>query len=237
MELARERSTNATVRPMGESMDESRRRFFRVLMAAPLGLAAGAVLPSWAAALAAQVEAAPDSSARRAAPATRDLAPTPECGDDDEPTPAETQGPFFTPNSPLRGSLIEPGTTGTRIAVVGSVFSRNCRPIPRALIDFWHADEAGDYDNVGFKLRGHQFTDANGRYRLETIVPGLYPGRTRHFHVRVQAPHGRILTTQLYFPGEPRNRRDFLYRPDLLMEVKEAEGGRQGRFHFMLETA
>ena len=55
--------------------------------------------------------------------------------------------------------------------------------------------------------------------------------------MRVQAPHGRFLTTQLYFPGEPRNRRDFLYRPDLLMELKEAEGGRQARFHFMLETA
>jgi hypothetical protein len=41
----------------------------------------------------------------------------------------------------------------------------------------------------------------------------------------------------LYFPGEGRNRRDFLYRPDLLMEMKEAEGARQGRFHFMLGEA
>jgi protocatechuate 3,4-dioxygenase beta subunit len=90
---------------------------------------------------------------------------------------------------------------------------------------------------VGFKLRGHQFTDANGRYRLETIVPGLYPGRTRHFHVKVQAPHGRVLTTQLYFPGEPRNRRDFLYRPDLLMELKEADGAKRGGFHFLLGDA
>ena len=223
---------------MSQSVDESRRRFFRLLLTAPLGLAVGAQFPSWAAPLAAEGEAAArDSSARSPAPAARELSPTPECGDDDEPTPTETQGPFFTPDSPLRSSLIEPGTAGTRIVVAGTVFARNCRPIKGALLDFWHADDEGEYDNVGFKLRGHQFTDANGRYRLETIVPGLYPGRTRHFHVKVQAPHGRVLTTQLYFPGEPRNRRDYLYRPDLLMELKEAERGRQGRFHFMLDTA
>ncbi len=40
-----------------------------------------------------------------------------------------------------------------------------------------------------------------GRYTLETIVPGEYPGRTQHIHVKVQAPNGPILTTQIYFPG------------------------------------
>jgi protocatechuate 3,4-dioxygenase beta subunit len=213
---------------MIEPADRSRRRFVGLLLSAPLGLAAGTSLP-WAEALAAQ--AVPGDSA------ARDLAPTPECGDDDDPTPSETQGPFYTPDTPLRRSLIEPGTAGTRIVVAGAVFTRDCRPVPNALLDFWHADGEGEYDNVGFKLRGHQFTDAAGRYRLETIVPGLYPGRTRHIHVRVQAPHGRILTTQMYFPGEARNRRDFLYRPELLMEVKEAEGAKQGRFHFKLGTA
>jgi protocatechuate 3,4-dioxygenase beta subunit len=126
---------------------------------------------------------------------------------------------------------------GTRIVLSGRVFARDCRPLPGALVDFWHADDEGEYDNVGFKLRGHQFADRTGRYRLESIVPGIYPGRTRHYHVRVQAPGGRILTTQLYFPGEPKNRRDFLFRPELLMEVKEGGGGKQARFHFMLDTA
>ena len=219
-----------------EATDRSRRRFVGLLLAAPVGIAIGR--RAWAEALAATgVTSSPDSGARPPAPAARDLSPTPECGDDDEPTPAETQGPFFTPHSPERGSLIEPGTKGTRIVVEGRVFARDCRPVAGALLDFWHADDGGEYDNVGFRLRGHQFTDANGRYRLETIVPGLYPGRTRHFHVKVQAPHGRILTTQLYFPGEPRNRRDFLFRPDLLMELKEADAGRHGRFHFMLAEA
>ena len=222
---------------MSESTQESRRRLLRLLVAAPLGFAVGTRLP-WAEALAAKgAEAAQGPSALRPDSSARDLSPTPECGDDDEPTPAETEGPFFTPRSPLRRSLIEPGTKGTRIVVAGSVFTRDCRPIPGALLDFWHADDDGEYDNAGFRLRGHQFTDANGRYRLETIVPGLYPGRTRHFHVKVQAPRGRILTTQLYFPGEARNRRDHLYRPDLQMELKEDGSAKQGRFHFMLDTA
>jgi protocatechuate 3,4-dioxygenase beta subunit len=213
---------------MKRAADPGRRRFVGWLLAAPVLLAA-AERRALAEALAAA--AAPHDSA------ARDLSPTPECGDDDEPTPAETQGPFFTPHSPLRASLIEPGLAGTKIVVTGRVFTHDCRPVANALLDFWHADDAGEYDNEGFKLRGHQFTDASGRYRLETIVPGLYPGRTRHFHVKVQAPHGRVLTTQLYFPGEAKNRRDYLYRPDLLMELKEADGARQGRFHFMLDDA
>jgi N-hydroxyarylamine O-acetyltransferase len=43
---------------------------------------------------------------------------------------------------------------------------------------------------------------------VETVVPGLYPGRTRHIHVKVQRPGGSILTTQLYVPDEPRNATD-----------------------------
>ena len=46
---------------------------------------------------------------------------------------------------------------------------------------------------------------------FETIVPGKYPGRTRHYHVKVQAPGRSILTTQLYFPGEPGNDGDRIF--------------------------
>ena len=216
---------------MSVDLDRSRRRFVGLLIAAPFGLAIGDRW-RWAEALAAPVRA--PAAATKPAEAAAALPTTPECGDDDEPTPRETAGPFYTPDSPLRSSLIEPGIKGTRIVVAGSVFASDCRPVAGALLDFWHADDGGEYDNVGYRLRGHLFTDANGRYRLETIVPGVYPGRTRHYHVRVQAPKGRILTTQLYFPGEPKNQRDFLYRPELLMDVREAEGGRQGRFNFKL---
>jgi len=163
------------------------------------------------------------------------IEPTPACGDDGHVTPSQTEGPYFKPSSPLRASLREPDMPGTRIAVEGTVLGTDCRPIPRALVDFWQADAQGRYDNAGFRLRGHQFTDATGRYRLETVVPGLYPGRTRHFHVKVQAPNQPVLTTQLYFPEEPANRRDSIFNPDLVMRVRDEEGGKLATFDFVLD--
>jgi protocatechuate 3,4-dioxygenase beta subunit len=130
--------------------------------------------------------------------------------------------------------LIDPGMAGTRIVVAGVVLTTDCRPIPGALVDFWHADDRGEYDNAGFRLRGHQFADELGRYRLETIVPGLYPGRARHFHVRVQAPTQSVLTTQLYFPGEPGNRSDGIFRPELVMAVRDVESVKTAAFDFVL---
>jgi protocatechuate 3,4-dioxygenase beta subunit len=167
------------------------------------------------------------------------LLPTPDCGDEDDVTPRQTEGPYYTPNSPERNSLLEPGLAGTKITVAGRVLTTDCKPIARALVDFWHADDNGEYDNAGYKLRGHQFTDAAGRYTLQTIVPGLYPGRTRHFHVKVQAPNQRILTTQLYFPDEPRNERDRIFNSRLVMEVKDAPQaqGKTAAFDFVLKIA
>ena len=135
-------------------------------------------------------------------------------------TPRQTEGPFFRPSSPRRSRL----TGKASLVISGTVLGKDCRPVAHALLDFWHADEAGEYDNAGFRFRGHQFSDAEGRYRLETILPGGYPGRTRHIHVKVQAPGGRVLTTQLYFPGEPGNERDGLFRSELL--VKPGERGK-----------
>jgi protocatechuate 3,4-dioxygenase beta subunit len=123
---------------------------------------------------------------------------------------------------------------GTKLVVSGRVLSSGCQPIVRALIDVWQADARGDYDNAGFTLRGHQFTDERGRYQLETIVPGLYPGRTRHLHVKVQAPGQPALTTQLYLPGEPQNRRDGLFDPGLLLKLVDVADGQAGTFDFVL---
>ncbi|HEX2084054.1 MAG TPA: hypothetical protein VHF89_00085 [Solirubrobacteraceae bacterium] len=162
----------------------------------------------------------------------RRRAATPACDDGDEPTVEQTEGPYFSPGSPERRSLVSAGMEGARLTVAGRVLTTACRPVPRALLDFWQADAAGVYDNEGFTLRGHQFTDARGRFRLETVVPGLYPGRTRHLHVKVQAPRGRVLTTQLYFPGEEENGRDGLYTPELLMAVR----GSRAAFDFVLEA-
>jgi protocatechuate 3,4-dioxygenase beta subunit len=164
------------------------------------------------------------------------LPPTASCTDDDDPTPAQTEGPYFTPNSPLRTSLLESGISGTRLTISGLVLSTSCQPVVQALVDFWQADNGGNYDNSGYRLRGHQFTDASGRFVLETIVPGLYPGRTRHIHVKVQPPNGRILTTQLYFPGESRNSSDGIFNPDLLVTVQSTGTPMQATFNFVVQV-
>ena len=86
-------------------------------------------------------------------------------------------------------------------------------------------------------MRGHQYTAADGSYRLATVVPGLYPGRTRHIHVKAQLPSGPVLTTQLYFPGEARNSGDGIFNPALLLAgYRDADGGRVGTFNFVLHS-
>jgi protocatechuate 3,4-dioxygenase beta subunit len=165
------------------------------------------------------------------------VAPTPACRDGDEPTIRQTDGPYFKPSSPERTDLVEPGTKGRLVEISGQVLTRGCRPVGRALLDLWHADEWGEYDNKGFRYRGHLFTDGEGRYRFHTILPAQYPGRTRHFHVKVQAPAQPVLTTQLYFPGEPGNGRDSLFRRELLMSVKDDGPERAARFDFVIERA
>jgi protocatechuate 3,4-dioxygenase beta subunit len=160
---------------------------------------------------------------------------TPACPAD-IPTPEETEGPYFRPSSPERRSLLEPGIEGRHLVLSG-LMTTGCVPMSRAMLDFWHADANGEYDNSGFRLRGHQFTDDQGRYRLETIVPGVYPGRTRHIHVKVHAPGTPLLTSQLYFPGEARNQTDWLFRRDLLVMVIDAGRTIRARFDFVIGAA
>jgi protocatechuate 3,4-dioxygenase beta subunit len=162
------------------------------------------------------------------------LAPTPACHDGDELTLPQTEGPYFKPSSPERIELFEEGMAGQPIELVGFVLSRACKPLAGALLDFWQADDKGGYDNSGFRLRGHQFSDAEGRYRWRSIVPGIYPGRTRHIHVKVQPRDGRVLTTQLYFPGEAKNRSDSLFRKDLQIRTAKNAGWLAGRFDFVV---
>jgi protocatechuate 3,4-dioxygenase beta subunit len=165
------------------------------------------------------------------------LAPTPACTDGDEPTIRQTEGPFYRPSSPQRSDLREPGLRGRPVELSGSVMTRSCRPVSGALIDLWHADADGDYDNDGFRCRGHVFADAQGRFQFRTILPARYTGRTRHFHVKVQAPDRPVLTTQLYFPGEAGNRRDPIFRRELLMRTASTEGGLAARFDFVLDIS
>ena len=196
-------------------------------------VALGLVLPPVAVALAAGRRVF-DLADATAAP----LLVTPQCDDgDDDETLEQTEGPYYPPRTPRRRSLVAAGMAGTRLTITGYVLNTRCKPVKNALIDVWQCDAGGVYDNDGYRLRGHQFTNAKGQWRLDTIVPGIYPGRTRHIHVKVQAPNGPVLTTQLYFPGTAQNASDGLFDASLLLRrYRKAGAKRTARFDFVLDT-
>src|SRR6516225_11144927 len=104
----------------------------------------------------------------------QELAPTPACHDGDQPTERQIEGPFYKPSSPQRVDLLERNAQAQVVELSGSVLTRRCKPVARVLVDLWHADESGDYDNRGFRYRGHVVTDATGRYSFRTIMPAPY---------------------------------------------------------------
>jgi protocatechuate 3,4-dioxygenase beta subunit len=144
-------------------------------------------------------------------------------------TPAQAEGPYYTPNTPERTSLVEAGMGGFPLLVTGSVLNQNCEPMVGVMLDFWQTDDNGAYDNIGYRMRGHQFTDENGNYALETIIPERYPGRTPHIHVKLFTPDGQeMLTSQIYIPGISDQVPDGIFRPDLLAtDLKAEPDGRQ----------
>lgn len=162
-------------------------------------------------------------------PATRACA-------DAEPTIEETEGPFYSDGPPERTNIRD-GVDGTTLTVTGQVVDTTCAAVPGAILDFWQTDDAGNYDNRGYTLRGWQRADDKGRFTLVTIVPGLYPGRTRHIHVKVQsAEDAPVLTTQLYFPDEPMNETDDIFDETLVMNVTEGDDRERASYDFVLDS-
>ncbi|UTW62475.1 T9SS type A sorting domain-containing protein [bacterium SCSIO 12741] len=119
------------------------------------------------------------------------------------------EGPFYTANPPQiqGGKLADSSEPGERLIISGRVTNLDCsQVIPDTIIDVWHADDAGAYDNVGYKLRGQTKSNFNGFFQFETIMPGKYLNgaqyRPAHIHFKITPPGGTTLTTQLYFLGD-----------------------------------
>ena len=149
-------------------------------------------------------------------------------------SPPQTEGPYYTDGPPRRQVLATAATKGTHLILTGRVLGTRCQPLTGARVDFWQANATGSYDNSGYKFRGYQLTDAKGRYRLVTVVPGLYPGRTEHIHVKV-TPKGRAtLTTQLFFPGVAENDGDGIFDARLLIKIKKTKTQWNGTFSFVI---
>lgn len=147
------------------------------------------------------------------------------------------EGPYYTTGSPERKNIVNPGTPGTRLIVEGRVLDRNGQPIAHAWLDFWSADGRGTYDNEGYNLRGHQYTDRDGRYRLETVRPLGYQSRAAHVHVKVRASENSpVFTSQLFFAGDTKSTTDPLFEKLTVMDIEDIAGGQKARFDFVVET-
>jgi protocatechuate 3,4-dioxygenase beta subunit len=178
-----------------------------------------------------------DVAITRDASSAEALSPT--CGELTEPS---IEGPFFSAGSPERSNLRESGMTGTRLRLTGRVTAPDCTPLAGALLDFWQADADGAYDNVSYRLRGRQVAGPDGAFQLDTIIPGHYLNgakyRPAHIHVKVGAKGHVLLTTQLYFEGDPFNETDGFIHKSLIMTLRDgADGAKDAGFDFVLTPA
>ena len=153
--------------------------------------------------------------------------------------PAAARDPFAAcPPPPLVGAAesdltrIGPGRPragGDAIAIAGRILDEDLRPVRRTLVEVWGASAHGRYSHVidasrndapldpNFYGFGRLVTDEDGRYRVRTIKPGAYIARQDiawwrppHVHFSIVGA-GVRLVTQMYFPDEPLNEKDFIY--------------------------
>ena len=127
-------------------------------------------------------------------------------------TTRDAEGPYFEPGAPIRTlKIAEANEPGVRLLVEGRLLGPDCRPLRSYKIDVWQADKDGTYyegATDGFRLRGKIVSDAFGRYKFETVLPGRYADaagiRPAHLHFKVLTPQNNtLLTSQLYFAGDP----------------------------------
>lgn len=119
------------------------------------------------------------------------------------------QGPFYKENAPeiVNNQLVSGSEPGTRLILSGVVQTLDCtKVIPNTKIDVWQADSAGAYDNAGYDLRGVTYSNAQGFYMFETVLPGKYLNgskyRPKHLHFKITPEGFPTLITQLYFEGD-----------------------------------
>lgn len=151
------------------------------------------------------------------------------------PTGADIEGPFYKPIAPFRRQLLD--SSQVNLTLIGKVLDTDGNAIPHALLDFWQADVQGNYDNVGYQLRGRQYADKDGNYWLKTIHPGFYKMdvneyRCSHIHVKVWAEGYQMLTTQLYFSDDPYDASDHWFNKNrVICSTKDSTA----TFNFVLE--
>jgi catechol 1,2-dioxygenase len=146
-------------------------------------------------------------------------------------TQRDAEGPYYKSGAPLK-LVIE--TEGQPLEITGTIFkASDCStPVANAIIDIWHCDSSGRYDNNGFKCRGFVKSDSRGKYSFKTIFPPSYGSRPRHIHVKIRAEGHSELTTQIYFQGDPNLKNDFARNAEAtrVLSLEGAKGHQHGKF-------
>jgi protocatechuate 3,4-dioxygenase beta subunit len=144
-------------------------------------------------------------------------------------TPRQTEGPFYPNKLPLDtdndlliiNEAITPAV-GTVTHLSGRILDAKGNPVRNALVEIWQVDGKGVYIHTdcpnqdkrdkNFQGFGRFLTGSTGDYYFRTIKPVPYPGRTPHIHFKIKKASKELLTTQCYIKGEPRNKRDFIFK-------------------------
>ena len=141
-------------------------------------------------------------------------------------------GPFYRPGAPFRGKLTLPGEPGTTFVLSGRVWGLDTkRPLPGAVLDFWHVDLQEKYSNgtTDLRNRGRVISSETGLYEVEGIRPVPYRPdptgspdfwRCAHFHVLAVCPGYRPLVTEIHFQDDPK-KNDPMYRAVNAIAVEE----------------
>jgi protocatechuate 3,4-dioxygenase beta subunit len=161
------------------------------------------------------------------------LVPAPPCKDD--LTPSVPAGLEYRSGAPLRRSLAQYGDPGQRMTLSGYVTGLSCGRIKDARLDFWQADANGKMDTAGFQMRGAVLADQDGRYSMETIVPGSEVGRARRIGVRIEPPGKKAFTTVLFFPDDVVATKDKNFKPGLVM-TRVPDSSDAYTFNFLLDA-
>ena len=164
------------------------------------------------------------------------------------PTSPDILGPYWTEGHPYRTLLANAEEPGTRVYISGRVLANDCEtPIENATVDVWHANDEGCYtifmecdsgnsDEDPYNLRGVITTDENGEYAFESIWPGYYSGRPRHFHYKITTSNGTELVTQCYFEDDPQIDEDWQdSHSDLVIPLIETDYGLVGIFDIIMD--
>lgn len=156
----------------------------------------------------------------------------------EDPTTTDILGPFYRPGAPFRTNLVQEGTTGQRLRFHGVVFAKDGKtPIKNSLVEIWHCNEAGIYDNTSddYVYRAACKTSQDGKYQFNTILPVPYNVggdvvRPAHIHMRISGNSGQDLVTQVYFKGDKYVEKDeSAGDPRSLNRILEIAGNDQER--------